>query len=163
MVSATVPDWDREKLVLGNYDPGKRLLLTIRQYQKARSSGRRLSIPFIVGRFRFWSAVCGADIPLNVNIEGGLVIPHPNGIVVHPDASIGPNCLLFHQVTIGMGGPKPGVAKIGGHVDIGAGAKILGGVVIGNHVKIGANSVVLQDLPDNCTAVGVPAKIYAKD
>ena len=69
-------------------------------------------------------------------------MPHPNGIVIHPDAEIGPNCLLFQQVTIGMG--DGGVPKIGGHVDVGAGAKIIGAVTIGPNAKIGANCVVLQ-------------------
>lgn len=110
-----------------------------------------------VVRHRWWSLVTGADIPLNCRLSGGLLLPHPNGIVIHPDAEIGPNCLLFQQVTIGMG--NSGVPKIKGHVDIGAGAKILGGVTIGPHAKIGANAVVLCDVPEHATAVGVPAKI----
>jgi len=65
-------------------------------------------------------------------------------------------------VTIGMG-QMEGVPIIGGHVDIGAGAKILGGIRIGDHAKIGANSVVLQDVPDGATAVGIPAKIIRRD
>ena len=94
---------------------------------------------------------------------GGLAIPHPNGIVIHPGASVGPNCLIFQQVTLGDGGPIPGLPTVGGHVDIGAGAKILGGVSIGDHAKIGANAVVLCDVPPHATAVGVPARIIAKD
>lgn len=85
-------------------------------------------------------------------------MPHANGIVIHPDALIGPNCLIFQQVTIGTRGPG-GAPQIGGHVDIGAGAKILGPVKIGNHVVIGANAVVLIDVPDNCMAVGIPAVV----
>ncbi len=85
-------------------------------------------------------------------------MPHANGIVIHPDALIGPNCLIFQQVTIGTRGPG-GAPQIGGHVDIGAGAKILGPVKIGNHVVIGANAVVLSDVPDNCMAVGIPAVV----
>lgn len=108
-------------------------------------------------RHRFWSTVCGADIPVNARgIAGGLVLPHPNGVVIHPDAQIGPNCLLFQQVTVGTG-PRPGAPRIGGHVDIGAGAKILGGVVIGDHAVIGANAVVVTDVPAGGVAVGVPA------
>lgn len=85
-------------------------------------------------------------------------MPHPNGIVIHPGAQIGPNCLIFQQVTIGTRGQvHPPV--IGGHVDIGAGAKILGPVTIGNHVLIGANAVVVCDIPDGCTAVGNPSRI----
>jgi serine O-acetyltransferase len=86
-------------------------------------------------------------------------MPHPNGIVIHVDAVIGPNCLVFQQVTIGAGGRKPGVPILGGHVDVGAGAKILGGVVIGDHCRIGANAVVLTDIPDGHTAVGIPARL----
>lgn len=86
------------------------------------------------------------------------MIPHPNGIVIHPAAVIGPNCLIFQQVTIGTvdGSAEP---VIEGHVDIGAGAKILGGVRVGAHAKIGANAVVLIDVPAGRTAVGIPAKV----
>lgn len=84
------------------------------------------------------------------------MLPHPDGVVVHPDARIGPNCLLFQQVTIGTG-PKPGLPQLGGHVDVGPGAKILGGVHIGDHAVIGANAVVLSDVPARSVAVGVPA------
>ncbi|MBX3272366.1 MAG: serine acetyltransferase [Sandaracinaceae bacterium] len=105
--------------------------------------------------------VTGADIPVNATIAGGLVMPHPNGVVVHPDAVIGPNCLLLQQVTVGYG-PRPGLPTIGGNVDVGAGAKILGGVRIGDHAKIGANAVVIDDVPDGATAVGVPARVRAK-
>jgi serine O-acetyltransferase len=103
--------------------------------------------------------VSGADIPINCNIGGGLLLPHPNGIVVYSTAQIGVNCLIFQQVTMGTGGPIPGAPILAGHVDVGAGAKILGGVTIGNHARIGANAVVLQDVPDGATAVGIPARI----
>jgi serine O-acetyltransferase len=65
--------------------------------------------------------------------------------VVHPDAEIGVNCLIFQQVTIGSRS-GPGVPVIGGHVDIGAGAKILGAVTVGSHAKIGANAVITKDV-----------------
>ena len=70
---------------------------------------------------------------------------------------IGANCLIFQQVT--LGDRSGGVPQIGGHVDIGAGAKIIGAVRIGDHARIGANAVVLQDVPEGKTAVGVPAVI----
>jgi len=113
-------------------------------------------------RHRCWSVVTGADIPLNCKLGGGLSLPHPNGVVIHPDAQIGPNCLLFQQVTIGAN--DRGVPEIGGHVDIGAGAKVLGPIRIGHHARIGANAVVMCDVPDGATAVGVPARvIYRQD
>lgn len=85
-------------------------------------------------------------------------MPHPNGIVIHPAATIGPNCLIFQQVTLGE--RDGGVPKIEGHVDIGAGAKIIGTLVVGAHAKIGANAVVLIDVPSYCTALGIPATIH---
>lgn len=163
-ISATTADWSREKPIPGKYEPSKYLLLAIRRYQRFKIKGAlgRLLSRFVVLQHRFWSAVCGADIPLNVEIGGGLMIPHPNGIVIHPDAEIGPNCLILQQVTIGTSGKSPGVAMIEGHVDIGAGAKILGPVHIGAHSRIGANAVVLEDIPPGATAVGIPAKVCSQ-
>jgi serine O-acetyltransferase len=110
-------------------------------------------------RHRFWSVVSGADIPINTHhLGGGLLLPHPQGVVIHPDVVLGPNCLLMQQVTLGTG-PKPGVPRLGGHVDVGAGAKILGGVVIGDHAVIGANAVVISDVPAHAVAVGIPAVV----
>ena len=162
-VSAQIPDWSRERKGAREWNPGKALLASIRSYESAGGTGTLNSWlrAWSVLRHRFWSAVTGADIPLNSRIAGGLMIPHPNGIVIHPAWEIGPNCLIFQQVTIGAS--DRGVPRIGGHVDIGAGAKILGDVKIGDHVRIGANAVVLQDVPPYSTAVGVPAQILRRD
>ena len=164
-ISAPVPDWSREKR-LQWWDPSRQLLNAIRSHQ--RWHGRwgavgRLIAKWHVARHRFWSVVTGAEIHLGTRIGGGLLLPHPNGVVIHPAAEIGVNCLIFQQVTIGYGGKKPGVPKLGGHVDVGAGARILGGVVIGDHAKIGANAVVLDDVPAGATAVGIPARIIAAE
>jgi serine O-acetyltransferase len=152
--SATEPDWSRERRGHG-WEPGKALLKSIRDYQRANGSG--LGAKLAVLRHRFWSVVTGADIPLNSKIGGGLLIPHPNGIVIFPGSEIGPNCLLFQQVTIGS--TEEGTPRLGGHVDVGAGAKIIGPVTIGDHAKIGANAVVTKDVPAGATAVGIPARI----
>src|SRR5665213_4616523 len=154
-VDAAIPDWNREK-PQQFWDPGRKLLLTIRRYQTwSRATGPLASFACksLVIRHRFWSIVTGADIPLNCRIGGGLLIPHPNGIVIHPDAKIGVNCLIFQQVTIGTRG-TPEVPSIGGHVDIGAGAKILGPVKIGAHAKIGANAVIVNDVESGGIAAG---------
>lgn len=110
-------------------------------------------------RHRIWGVATGADIPLNSRIAGGLLLPHPNGIVVHPESEIGPNCLLFQQVTLGTVQGSDAVPRLGGNVVVGAGAKLLGGIVIGDHALIGANAVVLRDVPPGATAVGIPARI----
>lgn len=158
-VSNETPYWSREK-PRQLWDPSRQLLKTIRRYKKHNGKKQPLSwviCKLIVIQHRFWSVITGADIPLNCNIDGGLLIPHPNGVVIHPDVKLGPNCLIFQQVTIGA--IDDGIPTIGGHVDIGAGAKIIGNVRIGNNVKVGANAVVTSDIPDNCTAVGIPARI----
>lgn len=152
-ISAEIPDWSRES-PQRPWDPGRKLLRALRDHARARN---RLMRQLAVLRHRFWSVVTGAEIPLGARISGGLLIPHPNGIVIHPQAEIGPNCLIFQQVTIGGG--KGGVPRIGGHVDIGAGAKLLGPITVGDHARIGANAVVLQDVPAGATAVGIPARI----
>ncbi|WP_293157446.1 MULTISPECIES: serine acetyltransferase [unclassified Microcoleus] len=158
VVSATEPDWSREKLWQW-WDPSRQVLKSIRDYQKWQQQGGKLG--YFLSRFniiqhRFWSIVAGTDIPLNCQIGGGLVMLHSNGIVIHPEASIGPNCMIFQQVTIVAD------VQIGGHVDIGAGAKIIRSVTIGDHALIGANAVVICDVPPGATAVGIPAKIIPK-
>jgi len=160
-VSAKEPDWLREGKEFWSWHPGRSLIASLRAYDRVRHATRFdlvLQRRIAVLRHHFWSAVTGAEIPLGCAIGGGLLIPHPNGIVIHPAARIGPNCLLLQQVTLGTG-PLPGAPVLEGRVDIGAGAKILGGVRIGSHAVIGANAVVLCDVPAGATAVGVPARI----
>ena len=162
-VSADLPDWSRERKGTFEWAPSRSLLASIRDYQRLSRSRsiyagclRRL----VVLRHRWWTIVTGADIPLNCRLGGGLLLPHPNGVVIHPDAEIGPNCLLFQQVTIGNA--AGGVPTLEGHVDVGAGAKILGRLTVGKHAKIGANAVVLADVPAGVTAVGVPSRIVRR-
>jgi len=154
-VSAEVPDWTREE-PRRLWDPPRRLLRSLRRYQRWRGRESPLA-PLIcklsVVEHRFWSVVTGADVPLNCEIGGGLVLLHPSGVVIHPKAKIGPNCLLFQQVTLTNG------VTLGGHVDVGAGAKVIRAVAVGDHAVIGANAVVLDDVPSGTTAVGVPARV----
>ena len=158
-ISSTEPDWSREQCRRW-WDPSRQLLKTIRNYQRySTCSGviARLLLKKIVLEHRFWSAVTAADIPLNCNIGGGLLLPHPTGVVIHPQAVIGPNCLIFQQVTI------VDSVKIQGHVDIGAGAKILDNVILGNHVLVGANALVKNlTVPEGATVIGIPARVKKK-
>lgn len=156
-----LPDWSREQKRLLQWSPPRSLLASIRAYERHAASGTpwaRLMSKLCVLRHRFWSVVTATDIPLNSRIGGGLLLIHANGIVVHPRAQIGPNCLIFQQATIGTAKGE-GVPTLGAHVEVGAGARILGAVVIGDHARIGANAVVLCDVPPGATAVGVPARI----
>lgn len=162
-ISAQIPDWSREQKTLLAWDPARSLLASLRAYQRHFESRSLLAAALrksAVLRHRFWSAVTGADIPLTCKIGGGLLMPHPNGIVIHPAAIIGPNCLIFQQVTIGIG--NGGTPTIMGNVDIGAGAKIFGAIVVGPRAKIGANAVVLRNVPEAATAIGVPARIITR-
>jgi serine O-acetyltransferase len=158
-VSATDPDWSRERCSRW-WDPSRQLLRSLRGYEAARGSafGKLARIRWVLSH-RFWTVITQADIPLGSRIGGGLLLPHPNGIVIHPGAEIGPNCLIFQQVTIGTTGSREGVPRIGGHVDIGAGARILGPVTIGAHAVIGANAVVTCDVPEGMVATGIPATV----
>lgn len=154
-----VPDWSREQKSFFSWCPSRSLLASLRAYQKWSNSANPFAIIFkkvAVIRHVFWSVLTGADIPLNCKIGGGLLIPHPQGIVIHPDAVIGQNCLIFQQVTLGTRNDSS-PPTVGDHVDIGAGAKVLGSINIGNHAKIGANAVVLTSVPNGKTAVGIPA------
>jgi len=160
--SAVNPDWSREAKGFFEWCPSRSLLASIRAYQRVRYSKRPwhfLVRKIAVLRHRIWSVATGADIPLNSKIAGGLLLPHPNGVVVHPDSEIGPNCLLFQQVTLGTVQGNTGVPHLGGNVVVGTGAKLLGGICIGDHALIGANAVVLQDVPAGATGAGVPARI----
>jgi serine O-acetyltransferase len=85
------------------------------------------------------------------------------GIVIHGEAHVGDDVHIDQGVTIGGNATKFGMPTIGNGVYIGAGAKILGPVVIGNYTVIGANAVVVTDIPSNCLAVGVPARVIRKD
>ncbi|TVP72213.1 MAG: serine acetyltransferase [Rhodobacteraceae bacterium] len=156
-ISATVPDWSRET-ARKFWDPSRKLLRALRGYQRARNPLTRRLWHM---RFSFWCWVAQVDIAPQTEIGGGLILPHPNGIVIHSATVIGPNCLIFQQVTLGARG-LDGVPHIGGHVDIGAGARILGPVRIGDHAVIGANAVVICDVPPGHVARGVPARVYPR-
>jgi serine O-acetyltransferase len=154
-VSAEVPDWARERL---GHLPwrGRMLLRAIRGYQAP--GPLRLLRKLVWKGVHWWAGLLSqCDIPLNLQVGGGLLLPHPQGIVINHQAVIGPNALIFHQVTIGSNGR--GVPVIGGHVDIGAGAKIIGPVRIGDHARIGANAVVTRDVPAGAVVVGNPARL----
>ncbi len=103
----------------------------------------------------------GIEIHPGAAIGRRLVIDHGMGIVIGETAKIGDDCLIYHGVTLGGTGKDVGKRHptIGNNVLIGAGAKVLGPINVGNNSRIAANSVVLQDTPDDSTAVGIPAKV----
>jgi serine O-acetyltransferase len=95
-------------------------------------------------------------VPYTASIGPGVKFGHRQGIVLAEDVKLGARCKIWHQVTIARG---RGGATVGDDFLIGAGAKILGGIHIGNRVKIGANAVVVEDVPDDATVVGIPVRV----
>ena len=141
-----------------------RLLASIRafQYHRARSGPWHALMRKVArARYIFWSIVTQSDIEPRARLGERLMIPHPNGVVIHEDAVVGDDCMIMQQVTIGMIGDGE-VPTIGNRVYIGAGAKIIGKLTVGDGARIGANAVVTKDVPPGSTAIGVPAKIVRK-
>lgn len=102
----------------------------------------------------------GIEIHPGARIGNNLFIDHGMGVVIGETSIIGDNVVIYHGVTLGGVTTKKEKRHptISDNVIIGCGAKILGDIIIGKNVKIGANAVVLKDIPDNETVVGIPAK-----
>ncbi len=109
------------------------------------------------GRF-----LTGIEIHPGAKIGKGLFIDHGAGVVIGETAEIGDNCTIYHEVTLGGTGRERGKKRhptLGNNVLLGAGAKILGPFRIGDNAMIGANAVVLNEVPDGATVVGVPGRM----
>lgn len=104
----------------------------------------------------------GIQIPKSTKIGKGLRIHHWGGIIVNGAAVIGDYCQLRPGIIIGNLHDGNDVPIIGDNVSVGGGAKILGDIHVGNNVKVGANAVVIRDVPDNATTVGIPARNIIK-
>ena len=113
--------------------------------------------------FKLVQVLTGIELPCEVQVGRNFVIDHFGAIVVSGYARFGDDCRIRTGVVVGLARTEdPCAPQIGNNVDIGAGAKVLGRITIGNNVRIGANAVVLQDVPDDCVAAGVPAVIRAR-
>lgn len=124
---------------------------------------RSLGIPLIPHLCRrLTMLLAGVSIGDQARIGPGLLINHGH-VVIDGHVEIGPLCSLSPFVTLGLntGGPDASFRgpKLGRFVFVGTGAKLLGPITIGDNARIGANAVVLEDVPANCTAVGVPARV----
>jgi len=110
--------------------------------------------------------IFGIEITIKCEIGPGLIFPHTQGTVIG-SIKIGKNALIYHGVTIGAQRMDVNFDPttrpiIGDNVIMGAGSKILGAIHIGNNVTIGANAVVINDVKDNTTVVGIPAREIEK-
>jgi len=109
-------------------------------------------------------AITGADIAWSARIGPGLVLWHPTGVVIGPRVVVGRDARVQQGITLGAARSrtgKDGDPVLGDGVYVGAGARVLGPVRVGDRARIGANAVVLVDVPDDASAVGVPARIIA--
>ncbi|MDJ0556542.1 MAG: serine O-acetyltransferase [Microcoleaceae cyanobacterium MO_207.B10] len=121
-----------------------------------------LGIPFLprlishISRF-----LTGIEIHPGAVIGQGVFIDHGMGVVIGETAIVGNYCLIYQGVTLGGTGKETGKRHptLGENVVVGGGAKVLGNLYIGDNVRIGAGSVVLRDVPSDCTVVGVPGRV----
>lgn len=114
---------------------------------------------------QFTRFLTGIEIHPGATIGKGLFIDHGAGVVIGETAEIGDNCTIYQGVTLGGTGKDTGKRHptLGDNVMIGAGAKLLGNFKVGSGSKIAAGAVVLTDIPENATAVGVPAKVVRQN
>jgi serine O-acetyltransferase len=146
--------------ILFNY-PGVWSIINYRIANKVYNNGFHLLGRAIMG---FNTIFASIDIHPSAQIGRRVFIDHGIGVVIGETAIIGDDVLIYQGVTLGGVNldrikRHPTIEK---NVVIGAGAKILGDITIGENSKIGANSVVVNDIPKNTTAVGIPAKIFNK-
>ena len=138
--------------------PGLQALISHRIAHKLAYWG----IPFIPRYISYLTRIItGIEIHPKARIGRRFFIDHGEGVVIGETTIIGDDVLIYQQVTLGGTGKEHGKRHptIGDNVIIGAGAKILGNITIGDNTRIGAGSVVVDDVPEHCTVVGIPGRI----
>ncbi len=138
--------------------PGLQALISHRIAHKLAYWG----VPFIPRFISYLTRIItGIEIHPKAQIGNRFFIDHGEGVVIGETTIIGDDVLIYQQVTLGGTGNEHGKRHptIGNNVIIGAGAKILGNITIGNNTRVGAGSVVVDDVPEHCTVVGVPGRI----
>jgi serine O-acetyltransferase len=111
---------------------------------------------------RFWT---GVEIHPGAEIGRRFFIDHAMGVIIGETTIIGDDCTLYQNVTLGGTGNETGKRHptLGNNVMVGVGASVLGSITIGDNSKIGGGSVVVKDVPPNCTVVGIPGRIVVQD
>ena len=125
----------------------------------------KYNLKFIARMISQWGRwATGVEIHPGAQIGRGLLIDHGMGGVIGETTIIGNDCTIYQGVTLGGTGKEKGKRHptIGNNVMIGSGAKILGPFKVGDHAKIAAGAVVLSEVPEDCTAVGIPARVVRR-
>ena len=141
---------------------GVHALLAYRVSHKLYVSRHYFSARLVSQVARF---LTGIEIHPGAKIGKGLFIDHGMGVVIGETAEIGDNCTLYQGVTLGGTGKDSGKRHptLGDNVMVGAGAKVLGPFKIGSGTKVASGAVVLEEIPENSTAVGIPARVVRID
>ncbi len=141
---------------------GLHAVAAYRVAHKLNEGGHQFSARLISQTARF---LTGIEIHPGATIGKGLFIDHGSGVVIGETAEIGDNCTLYQGVTLGGTGKHTGKRHptLGNNVMVGAGAKVLGPFSIGDNSKIAAGAVVLDEVPSDSTAVGIPARVVRRE
>ena len=142
--------------------PSFRVMIQYRKAHKLYQNGHYFLARWISQRA---ARKTGIEIHPGAQIGKGLFIDHGNGVIIGETAIVGDNVTMYQGVTLGGTGKETGKRHptIGDNVMISAGAKIIGSFTVGENSKIGAGSVVIEEVPPNCTVVGVPGRIVKRD
>jgi serine O-acetyltransferase len=142
--------------------PGVHAIILYRLANRLWHRGWRYFPRFLSYLARIWTSI---DIHPGATIGRRFFIDHGTGVVIGETAEVGDDVTLYHGVTLGGTSWSQGKRHptLKDNVVVGAGAKILGPVIVGNSCKVGANSVVIKDVPDDRTVVGIPAKVVQVD
>ena len=137
---------------------GFRALRYYRRAHKLYNKGKFFRARMISERAKFKT---GIEIHPGAKIGKGFFIDHGSGVVIGETTEIGDNCVIYQGVTLGGTGKETGKRHptLGNNVMVGSGAKVLGPFKVGDNARIAANSVVLREVPENATVVGVPGRI----
>ena len=142
--------------------PSFRVMISYRKAHKHYLKGHYFRARYISQRA---ARKTGIEIHPGATIGKGFFIDHGSGVIIGETAIVGDNVTMYQGVTLGGTGKETGKRHptIGDNVMISAGAKIIGSFTVGENSKIGAGSVVLEEVPPNCTVVGVPGRIVKRD
>ncbi|WP_295153951.1 serine O-acetyltransferase EpsC [uncultured Ruminococcus sp.] len=174
ILSSLIKSYKDEIQSIKERDPAATSTLEILTYSGLHAVAMyRVAHWFFIRDFKFIARVIsqtarfltGIEIHPGAKIGKGLLIDHGAGVVIGETAEIGDNCLLYQGCTLGGTGKDHGKRHptLGNNVMVGCGAKVLGPFKVGDNSKIAANAVVLESVPPDCTAVGVPAKVVKQN